>query len=145
MIGSVEMKHQRTKLSLHIKHPTRDLSTVCNAFGLRPAHLWKVGDERRTPKGKMIGGLRTESYCSVHFGPTTREPLSKQMEAALTLLKPHRRMLRRLSSTGGSISFFVGWFCNRDTGESFDFQIFEEMANLRIALDLNIYVPDSRH
>jgi Domain of unknown function (DUF4279) len=136
------MKHQRTNLSLQIKHPTRDLSAVCDAFGLRPARLWKVGDERRTPKGNKIGGIRTESACSVHVGPTARKPLSKQIEAALVLLKPHRRMLRNLSSTGGKISFFVGWFCDEHTGESLNQEILEEMADLRIGLDLNIYIPD---
>src|ERR1035438_9371616 len=94
------MKDQRAKLSLTIMHPTRDLSVACDAFGLRPTRLWKAGDERRTPKGRSIGGIRTESACSVDFGPTTRRPLSKQIEAALAVLKPHRRLLRSLSSTG---------------------------------------------
>jgi hypothetical protein len=70
--------------------------------------------------------------------------LSKKIEAALRLLKPHRRLLRRLSSTGGQTSFFVGWFCNADTGEGFDRQILEEMADLRVGLELNIYVSDKR-
>jgi len=51
-------------------------------------------------------------------------------------------MLRRLSSTGGQISFFVGWFLDAHAGESFSDQILKEMADLRIALDLNIYVRD---
>jgi hypothetical protein len=68
--------------------------------------------------------------------------LAKQIEAALLLLKPHRRMLRSLSSTGGKIRFFVGWFCDEHTGESFTHDVLEKMTDLRIALDLNIYVPD---
>jgi hypothetical protein len=136
------MKHQRTKLSLHITHPTRDLSLVCDTLGMHPRHLWKAGDKRRTPKGTRLDGFRTASYCSIDLGSTTRKPLSKQIEAALVLLKPHRRLLRRLSSTGGKISFFVGWFCDEDTGGSFDCQILDGMTDLRIALDLNIYVPD---
>jgi Domain of unknown function (DUF4279) len=136
------MKRQRTKLTLHIKHPTRDLSLVCDELGMHPVHIWKAGDERRTPKGTRLAGLRAASYCSVDLGSTTRKLLSKQIEAALVLLKPHRRLLRRLSSTGGRISFFVGWFCDEHTGDSFDNQILDEMADLRIGLDLNIYIPD---
>lgn len=136
------MKDQRTKLSLHITHPTRDLSAVCDAFGRRPIRLWKAGDERRTPKGTKIGGIRSESACAFDFGPATRRPLAKQIEAALLLLKPHRRMLRSLSSTGGRISLFVGWFCDEYTGESFSHNVLEKMADLRISLDLNIYGPD---
>ena len=103
-----------------------------------------MGDERRTPKGNKIGGLRTDSHCSVDLGPTTRRPLSKQMEAALELPKPHRRILRRLSATGGRISLFAGWFCDEHTGATLDYQILEGMADLRLALDLNLYVPDKR-
>jgi uncharacterized protein DUF4279 len=116
---------------------------VCDALGLRPAVLWKAGDPRRTPKGNVIGGRRTGSYCSIEVGTSRRELLVDQIRAALALLKPHRRMLRKLSSTGGRISLFVGWFCDGHTGESLDWQILNEMTELRIALDLNIYVPDA--
>src|SRR5689334_9178306 len=104
------MKHQRTKLSMHIKHPTRDLAIVCDTLGLKPAVLWKAGDPRQTLKGNMIGGRRAESYCSIDIRASRRKSLVDQMRAALILLKPHRRILRKLSSTGGRISFFVGLF-----------------------------------
>jgi hypothetical protein len=110
---------------------------------MRPAQLWEVGDEQETPKGTKLGGLRTDSYCSVDLGSTKRKYLSEQIEAALVRLKPHRRMLRRLSSTGGRISFFVGWFCDEHTGDSFDRQLLDQMADLRIELELNVYVPDA--
>lgn len=137
------MKPQRTQLSFRLKHPTRDLSSVCDTLGMHPAHLWTVGDRRQTPKGTVLGGLRTESYCSIDLGSTKRKYLSEQIEAALVQLKPHRRLLRRLSSTGGRISFFVGWFCDKHTGDSFDCQLLDQMADLRIGLELNVYVPDA--
>lgn len=136
------MKRQNTKLSLHIKHPTRDLSAVCIALDLKPTHIWKKGDERQTPRGAKIGGTRTNSYCSIEFGASSRRPLPKQIEAALAVLKPHRAILRRLSSTGGRLSFYVGWFCAGDTGERLDWQLLEAMTDLRIALDLNVYMPE---
>ena len=136
------MKRQRAKLSLHIKHPTRDLASVCSALGFKPTNIWKKGDERRTPKGNKIGGLRENSYCSIGLGQSPRDPFPKQIEAVLTLLQPHRSMLRRLSSSGGTISFYVGWFCDEDTGETLNAQILERMAHLGIALELNIYLPD---
>jgi len=134
------MTRQQVKISLHIRHPTRDLSRVCRALRLEPKHIWKKGDERRTPKGNKIGGLREDSYCSIELGPTSRESISKKVEAALTLLEPHRALLRKLSSTGGTVSFFVGWFCESDTGERLSAQVVERMARFRIALDLNVYL-----
>lgn len=135
------MKRQRAQLSLHIKHPTRDLSSVCTTLGLEPKHIWEKGEERRTPKGNKLGGKRDSSYCAIELEPS-KASLPKQIEAALALLKPHQAMLRKLSSTGGRISFYVGWFCDEHTGEAFGWEILDAMADLRIALDLNIYVPD---
>jgi hypothetical protein len=123
-------------------HPTRDLSVVCVSFGFRPAVIWKAGDERRTPKGTKIGGIRANSYCVVKFGPTTRKTLSNRIEAALARLRPHRSMLRRLSSTGGTATFSIGWFLDEDAGESLSPKLLQEMAGLRISLDLCVYAPE---
>ena len=136
------MGPQRTKVSLHLVHPTRDLSIVCRTLGFRPKVIWKKGDERRTPKGTSIGGTRKDCYCSIDLGAASKVGLSKKIEAAAQLLKPHRTILRRLSSTGGRISFYIGWFCDEHTGEEFSYEILARMADLHIALDLNIYVPD---
>ncbi|MBR0836629.1 DUF4279 domain-containing protein [Bradyrhizobium manausense] len=115
---------------------------VCKALGLKPEFLWKAGEKRQTPRGTRIGGVRTESYCSIDFGESRREGFARQMQAALARLKPHRRTLRKLTSTGGRVSFFVGWFCDKHTGESLDRQLLGGMAELQIAIDLNIHIPD---
>jgi hypothetical protein len=138
------MNRYRTRLSLHIKHPTRDLSPVCSALGLKPRVIWKKGEERRTPKGRKLGGLRDASYCSIELAQESRRSLAKQTEAALERLEPHRAVLRRLSSTGGRISFCVGWFCDEHSGELFSTDLLRAMTRLRIALDLNIYLPDGK-
>jgi Domain of unknown function (DUF4279) len=134
---------QRTKLSLHLKHPTRDLSTICRTLGLRPKIIWKEGEERRTPKGRRLAGVRESSYCSIDLGATSKVELSKKIESAVRSLKPHRAILRRLTSTGGRISFYVGWFCDNDTGETLSSEILRQMTDMEIALDLNIYLADA--
>ncbi|MGH6777757.1 MAG: DUF4279 domain-containing protein [Bradyrhizobium sp.] len=136
------MKRQDVKLSIRISHPRRDLSSVCTTLGLRPTNIWKKGDERRSPKGNEIGGLREDSRCSIELKSTPGASLSRQIEAGLDLLKPHRTTLLRLSAGGGTISFYVGWFCDENIGETLNAQILEGMARLRISLELNIYLPD---
>lgn len=137
------MNRQRTQLSVRLQHPTRDLSRVCDVLGLKPKRIWKKGDERTTPKGTKLGGVYESSFCYFDVGRVSREPLPKQIDTALKLLEPHRSTLRRLNSSGGKISFFVGWFLDDSImGEEFDARLLERMARLRIALDLSIYVPD---
>ncbi|MEH2486928.1 DUF4279 domain-containing protein [Bradyrhizobium sp. AZCC 2230] len=136
------MKHQRTRLSLHFKHPEIDLAEVCNKLGLTPSVIWKAGDERRTPKGRRLEGIRPDSYCSIDLGPSRRVAPAERIESALTLLQPHRRTLRKLVSTGGRINLFIGWFCDEHTGDALEHHVLGQAADLRIAADFNVYVPD---
>jgi Domain of unknown function (DUF4279) len=136
------MGPQRNKLSLHFRHPNRDLSIVCRTLGLRPKIIWKKGDERRTPKGHGIGSVRDYSYCSIELGAASKVQLSKKIEKAVESLNPHRALLRTLASTGGRTSFYIGWFCAEDTDDAFGSDILARMADLRIALDFNIYVSN---
>ena len=141
----IQVGPQRTALSLRIGHPMRDLSSLCAALGLVPTHIWKKGDERKTPRGRKLGGTRDSSYCTIRFGETSRQRLPEKIQAALSLLKPHRELLRELSSTGGEVSFFVGWFLEDNTGSYFDWKILDELVDLRIGLELDIYVPQEVH
>lgn len=136
------MGPQHKKLSFRITHPTRDLSPVCAALGMVPARIWKSGEERTTPKGTRVGGIRDHSYCSIAFGESSKAPLNEKIAAALSVLKPQRALLRELTHTGGALSFFVGVFCDDNTGESLSGALLEAMADLGIGLDLDIYVPE---
>jgi hypothetical protein len=135
------MGPQTTNVALRLHHPTRDLLPICAALGLVPRHVWKKGDERQTPNGRNMGGVRDSSYCSADLGETSREPLSKMIEAALARLEPHQEVLEEVWSTGGRLSFFIGWFLDDDTGDTLDWSILQKMSQLRIELQLNVYVP----
>ena len=136
------MGPQSTSLSLRMHHPTRDLAAVCIALGLLPKIAWTKGDERQSPKGTKLGGVRDGSYCIAEIGETSREPLSSKMEAALARLEPHREILEEVWSTGGRLDFSVGWFLDEHTGETLDWPLLLRMSQLRIELQLNLYVPD---
>jgi hypothetical protein len=137
------MKQQRSKLGIQIQHPSRDLSKVCLTLGLKPKIVWKKGEERRTPKGNKIGGIRNFSHCSIDFKFPARQPLHEKIVAILARLKPYRTMLRKLWSTGGTISLYIGWFCDADTGLPLDTQILSVMADLRVSVELFVYIPEN--
>ena len=136
------MKYQRTTLSLQFRHPERDLTAICDELGLAPKFIWKAGDQRRTPRGNLLEGIRPSSYCSIDLGPTRRVSLARQIETALGLLQPHRRMLRRFSSSGGGISLFIGWFLDADIREVLEHRLLGQAADLRVAIDLDVYIPE---
>jgi Domain of unknown function (DUF4279) len=131
----------QTKLSLHIWHPSRDLAGVCRTLRSKPKNIWKKGDQRRTPKGKALEGVREESYCTIEFGAISQVSLSRQIERALVRLKPHRAALRRLRASGGTVSFYVGWFLTDNVGDALSVKLLAEMARMGIMLELNLYPP----
>ncbi len=53
-------------------------------------------------------------------------------------------MLQELSSEGGRVTFYIGWFCDEHTGDTLPWKLLEEMSDLRIDLEFNIYIPDER-
>ena len=72
----------------------------------------------------------------------SKKPLPAQIRSALTQLAPHRRLLKRLASTGGKTNFCVGWFCAGQTGDSLADTLLRELADLRIGIELFVYPPD---
>ena len=136
------MSRELTKLCLHLTHPTRDLASVCNGLDLVPLVIRKKGDARKAPGGRLLGGKHASSFCSIPLGGRPRELLAKKIRSALLRLKPHKRALRMLSAAGGGIVLFVGWFCDRHTGGSLDAGLLKEASDLRIGIDLNIYVTE---
>ena len=128
---------------MHLRHPTRDLSRVCEILELTPRYIWKKGDERQTPKGNKIVGIRDSSYCTIEVGPESRKALGERLREVLKLLQPHEGIFRELAAAGGAVSLYVGWLCDDSTGEMLDAQLLEEIAKLRMGLELNIYMPDT--
>jgi len=47
-----------------------------------------------------------------------------------------------LFATGGQTSLSVGWFCDENTGEELDAEVLASMTDLRMKLELFIYVRD---
>jgi hypothetical protein len=133
----------RYKVSLRIKHPDLDLSDVCRDLGLTPKHIWKAGDQRRTPKGTILPGNRDSSYCSVPFDDSGEKYLSGKINYVLNALIPHRSILETVSLSGGDISVSIGWFSSGDSGDTVDSMTLKKMADLRISVELYIYCEDA--
>ena len=133
------MDKTRSKLSFRIHHPNLDLSVACRQMGLTPTHIWKAGDQRRTPKGNLLPGYQDSSYCSVRFDDGTKGRLSSKIDSAIARLQPHRPVLNNLTSLGAKIEFFIGWFFAGDSGDTLESGTSRALADLGISLDINVY------
>jgi hypothetical protein len=122
------------KLSLWVKHPDADLSGVPSRLGLPASRLWKKGDARTTTNGPQARGIHRSSYCCIEFDQIAESDLTTGLKAALTALKHHKEYLIFLSESGAKLSIFIGWFSDRNSRDVLDWQILNDMAELRISL-----------
>jgi hypothetical protein len=54
-------------ISLRAKHPTSDLSFLTSLLCREPSACWLAGEERKTPKGTLLGGVRESSYWAAQL------------------------------------------------------------------------------
>lgn len=133
------MNTARYKVSLRIEHPFLDLSFVPTSLGMQPVRIWKIGDERVTPTGSHLGGRRDYSYCMVDMGGDCNAALELQIRQAISKIKSHRDTLDQVTTTGGTVGFFIGWFSHGDSGIRIQIETLRELCSLNIQLDINVY------
>jgi len=130
------------RLSFRARHNEIDLSIIPATLGMTAHALWKAGDPRRTPKGTPLEGIRKDCYCSITFDELADLPQS--LTAALAILKEHNDFLLSLSEEGVEFAFFVGWFSDSSSGDTLQWQLLDELAKLRISLELDVYGPEGQ-
>lgn len=133
------MSDFRYKLSFRVTHPSRDLSHVVDALKWAPFRIWKVGDRRTDMKGRPLEGTYDKSYCTFRLDREPAPDLSVLMEETVAYLSRHKGMLDELIATGGKFNFFVGWFSGANSGELFDWKLLQQLADLNISLDMDVY------
>ena len=135
------MGSYRFALSFRVSHPTADLAELPARLGLPASRCWKAGEPRRTPKGDLLAGTNEESYCTMLIPHSDETELPELLGSTLVLLSSQADLLQGLESSGGSFNFFVGWFSERNSGDTLGWNLLRKMARLRISLDLDIYGP----
>lgn len=131
----------RHRLSFSAEHERADLGMLPAQLDMTARVLWRAGEPRIAPSGRVIGGNRPNSYCSFDIGEG--DDLPRSLREALKLLMPHRAMLEGLSASGVTFGFFIGWFSGSlNSGERLDWDLLRDISDLKIALDFDFYGPE---
>ena len=98
------------RISLRLRHPSMVPQAMTDALGLRPKHAWRAGEPRSTLEGRLLGGVRSESYWAVELGwgdwpPTS---LATAIGTALDQLPDRREFPHQVRAEGGPAEFFIG-------------------------------------
>jgi hypothetical protein len=126
-------------VNFQIRHPTASVKELAAGLPWEMTSGWTAGEQRVTPIGRQLGGVRPESYCSFQIEKRDDGRLPTCVSNALDILATHRDHLGEICRTGGSLNFYVFWYPNGDTGVVFKADLLERMAALKIDLALNVY------
>ncbi|MFG6110513.1 DUF4279 domain-containing protein [Stenotrophomonas nematodicola] len=129
----------RYRISLRITHPNIRSIEISSRLGLEPDFSYTAGDRRLTPKGNEIGGIRKESFwChELRSDDLTFELAISNLSQQLAKSKG---FLDSLSSTGGHLEYFIGWFSAENSGFVLEGGLLRLLADLRISLAFDVYV-----
>ena len=131
-------------ISFRIFHPTLDPDLIIKKLEMNPKYKWKVGTQRKTPKGKPLKGVYNESYCSFELKDTQNVGLVEFLKKNNELLYTHKSFFNKLTFTGGDIEYFIGLYADSNFGEVFDIELLKQLADLNIKLSLDFYVNTKR-
>jgi hypothetical protein len=129
----------RYEVSLRIKHPTMNAEAICKKVGLRVERKWTVGSQRKTPKGTPLTGVNKSTYCCFKLEHPKELILADFLRSCNRRLYRHERFFEHIRSTGGSLEYFIAWYSDRNSGETFDFDLLSMLVRLKIDLSIDFY------
>jgi hypothetical protein len=137
------MSEYTYRISLRIKHPNVDPALVAAQLGWKLRASWLAGSQRLSPSGQPLG-IADHSYCNFTLDHSSNASLVDALKVNLQYLSARKEFMKELTSTGGKLEFYVGWFVEHHAGEVLEAKLLRELGELGIDLTLEVYGPDQK-
>ena len=114
---------------------------------MEPDHSRKVGEQRSTPKGTALEGTNRETFWRItpHGDQRIRSDdssLEDHLESLNQKFAEHKSYLAKLTTSGGYVEYFIGWFGGSNLMATLSPKFMAETASLGIAIGFDIYLDD---
>ena len=137
----------RFDASLRVWHPSLDPRLIASALSMRPQRSCKVGDRRRSPKGRLLPGYEKQSFCSfpvIGGGAAGAEAMTAAefataVDRFLDRLSRKAQFMREIRAGGGGADLFVGWFFTIFAVLPLEHGWLGKLGELEIDLNLDTY------
>ncbi|HEY1891479.1 MAG TPA: DUF4279 domain-containing protein [Steroidobacteraceae bacterium] len=131
-------------ISLRIRHPTIDPTTLTATLGIQPQHTWQAGQPRCDATGSDLGGAHRDSYW---MGRLMDEPQvssdSVSVEGALlktlTQLRRAQPFLEQLNAEGAVSELLVSLYAREDFRLEFTSDLLTLLNRLHLAVALDVH------
>lgn len=125
-------------ISLRITHPNIRSDEISGELGLVPKFSYTAGDEKVTPKGNKVPGVRMESFWCHEFA-VDDGCIEFAIFSISNVLAKNKAFLDRLSATGGRLEYFIGLFSYNGSGFVLKDDLLRQLADLKVSLAFDIY------
>lgn len=110
---------------------------------MTPKTSWIAGAQRRSPSGKALG-VADHSYCGFALETSPDLCLADALALHIDRLLEHKDFLKEITTTGGTVELYVGWFIEHHAGDVFEASLMERMSAMGIDLAIEVYGPDEK-
>lgn len=140
-----ERKHYSYKVTLRVRHPDIDPQHITTALGIKPEWTWRAGEARRTRVGTPLSGVyrHTYWYAKLYEAEYGEQHLAEALQELLDRFLPFKEFFQSIRNAGGHVEFFIGWTFYHNSGEVFEPELLARLAELQIALSLDVYNVES--
>ena len=127
-----------------IRHSSLDPREVTNTLKMKPHRLWKAGERRTVPSGRVLNTRNRDSFWSyreIYTGPS--RAFFKRTARLVNRLKRHKAFLREITKGGGQCELYILLSGAVNIGDSIPPEMLGSLADLRIWLSVEIF-PKAR-
>lgn len=132
---------KRFHVELLVVHPTWDPAEISKALGLEPHFTQRVGDLRKTPKGRPLAGNYRDTrwrHC-VEYS-ITNQWFAAEVTSLLDRLEPHKAFFANLRSTGGGASLIIQFLGDGYLSDEIPHATLVKLVELGLGLGIECYV-----
>jgi len=108
-------------------------------MGLRASLSYKAGEQRKTPSGRALASIHSETLWAFDIELPESTSLGPAIESATRLVAERRGYMRGLRARGARFEFFVGVFPDGAWTGVLTPEILKACSDEDVSLVLNIY------
>ena len=133
------MSEFKYDVSFRIFHPNLNPDEICQTLHLQATTKWRSGEQRKTPKGRLLPNVYDKSYCSFKLDQVHDMELPEFLRYWNSRFLKFKEYFMNIHSSGGRLEYFIGWYSKGNSGEVFNVSLLEQLATLKIDLAIDFY------
>lgn len=132
---------KRFDVELFIVHPSLDPVDITRALGMEGHVSHRVGDQRKTPKGRPLSGV----YPDTRWRHCIRRAVAEQWFASevvnfVARLEPHKEFLANVRATGGRATVIIQFLGDGYLSDSIPTDTLAKLAKLGLDLGIECFI-----